>query len=59
MKKSILNEENLTHAGLAHKNGFSPAYLLKLLKGAADLYLCACLLQLPKLVKGAAKLCTG
>jgi hypothetical protein len=25
MKKSILNEENLTHAGLAHKNGFSPA----------------------------------
>jgi hypothetical protein len=57
MKKSILNEENLTHAGLAHKNCFSPAYLLKLVKGAANL--CAFLLSLLELVKGAAKLCTG
>jgi hypothetical protein len=36
-KKKSINEENLTHAGLAHKNGFSPAYLLKLVKGAAKL----------------------
>jgi len=38
--KLKLDEENSTYAGLAQENGFSPAFVLRLVKSAAKLCTC-------------------